>query len=141
MPVPDALEVETDGESSGHCDCCGRTSRSVRGWVHTPDGTLAAYFVHWTEGHLAENGANIDFIIGRWGEGSSAANRVAVSLLHFEDDQAGPSVMVIDARGRQIASSSLVGAALARDEVIGTPLAEQVFALIDAIYVQDPRFF
>ena len=141
MSAPADLEVELDGESSGHCDCCGRTTRNVKGWIHTPEGTLAAYFVQWTEGHLAENGANIDFIIGRWGDGASAEQRVAVSLIHFEDEEMGPSVMVTDAGGRPVSQSSLVGSALTREEVIGTPLAAQVFALIDAIFVQDPRFF
>ena len=141
MAAPVDLEVEPDGESSGHCDCCGSTTRMVKGWVHAPEGTLAAYFVRWTDGHLAENGANIDFIIGRWGEGASAENRVAVSLVHREDEETGPWVTVIDAHDRPVGTSSLVGSALTRDEVIGTPLAAQVFALIDAIYVQDSRFF
>ena len=29
------LEVETTGESSGHCDCCGRTSQTVWGFVRS----------------------------------------------------------------------------------------------------------
>jgi hypothetical protein len=141
MSVPANLEVEPDGESSGYCDCCGRTSRTVWGWVHSPEGTLASYFVQWTEEHLAENGANIDFIVGRWGEGSSAQDRVAVSLVHRGNKRDGPSVMVVDAHGRPISTSPLVGSALAREEVMGTPLAKQIFAMIDAIYVEDSRFF
>jgi hypothetical protein len=35
--------------------------------------------------------------------------------------------------------SKLYGRALKRDEVVGTPLAANVFALFDAVWLQDPR--
>jgi len=37
------------------------------------------------------------------------------------------------------ASGAALNSALKRSEIIGTPLASQVFALIDAIYMGDPR--
>ena len=49
--------------------------------------------------------------------------------------------MVIDATVRPISREDLAGSALAREDVIGTPLAAQVFSLTDAIYEQDGRFF
>lgn len=49
--------------------------------------------------------------------------------------------MVIDAHGRPSANGVLASMALRREDVIGTRLAEQVFALTDAIYEQDDRFF
>jgi len=135
------LTVEPTGESSGRCDCCGRQSRHVWGFVLSQEETVAAYFVHWTIGHLADVGANIDFIIGRWGDDTLSKDRVAVSLVHREQEDGAPAIMVIDAAERPVAASDLVGRALARDEVIGTPLATTVFALIDAIYLHDGRFF
>ena len=48
---------------------------------------------------------------------------------------------VIDAQGRPVASEDIADTALCREDVIGTPLAKQVFALTDAIYEQDERFF
>ena len=47
--------------------------------------------------------------------------------------------MVIDAETRPVADKSLVGKALRRDEVIGTPIAENAFAIVDAILAQDKR--
>jgi len=38
-----------------------------------------------------------------------------------------------------VAESDLVGRALRRDEVIGTPLAPVAFELVDAIWMQDER--
>ena len=138
----DEFEIEKAGESSGHCDCCGRTSRRVWGYVHQCRGpTVAAYFVTWTADHLVEMGANVDLILGRWGDGTSARDRVAVSLIHRDQEGSGAEVMVIDADQSNCGDGALAHSALRRDEVIGTPLAPQVFAIIDAIYIQDDRLF
>lgn len=64
-----------------------------------------------------------------------------MALVHFEQEGGTPALMVIDAQGRPAAKGDLAASGLRRDEVIGTPLAQQVFALTDAIYEQDGRFF
>jgi hypothetical protein len=113
-------------------------SRRVWGYIHSGPSALAAYFVHWTVGHVPDRGANIDLIIGRWGDNTNAADRYAVSLAYRQLD-AGPSFMVLDAGDRDIAKSSLVGRGLSRAEVVGHPIADDVFAICDAIWIQDPR--
>ncbi len=47
--------------------------------------------------------------------------------------------MVVDSQGRQAARGELASSHLKRSEVIGTPIAPQVFAIIDAIYLGDSR--
>src|SRR5436309_2288844 len=94
---PPRFEVEHMGENGGHCDCCGNESRCVWGAVRDGDTTLAAYWMHWTVGHLSEHGANLDLILGRWGDGASAHDRVLVSLLHRQQPDGSPALMVIDA--------------------------------------------
>jgi hypothetical protein len=132
----DQLEIEPDGSQDfGPCTCCGDDSRTVWGFVHRGNGTEAAYFVHWSLGKVAEHGAHVDLILGRWGEGTERADRYAVSL----EFRRGAGVAVIDATGRDIARHDLVARGLRRDEVIGTPLAQAVFDIIDAIWVQDGR--
>ena len=133
--------VEELGASSGHCDCCGNESRCVWGMVHDGDATVAAYWMHWTVGHLSEPGANLDLVVGQWGDEASADDRMVVSMVHREQQDGSPALMVIDATDRPIAKGELARTALARADVIGTPLAAQVFALVDAIYEQDGRFF
>ena len=135
------LEVELSEESSGYCDCCGRISRTIWGSIHGAGATVATYFVQWTEGHLEENGANFDLIIGPWGDNTSPEQRAAVSLLCRTDRDGGPAFMVIDAQDRPMLDSKLVGLALSRDEVVGTPLATQVFAILEAIWLNDSRLF
>src|SRR5262245_58702006 len=97
------LEAEPDGSADlGPCPCCGNMTRRVWGFIRTPKATLAAYFVQWTPGRVKDHGALFDLIVGRWGEGASAADRVAVTLdYRLLDD--GPGFMVIDATGRPTA--------------------------------------
>jgi hypothetical protein len=47
--------------------------------------------------------------------------------------------MVIDSGHRPANTSQLCGRALKRADVIGTPLASEVFQLVDAIWLQDAR--
>jgi hypothetical protein len=129
------------GEKSGDCACCSKTTRAIWGIVHAERAeTVASYFVNWTMGaDLADHPANMDLIIGAWGEGTGAPDRVAVSLL-YSVGEAGPAVTVLDASGRNIARNPLVGAALGRDEVVGTSVATLAFGLFDAVISQDARF-
>ena len=128
--------IELDGSQDfGPCECCGDNSRTVWGLVHRENCTEAAYFVHWSLGKAAEKGAHIDLILGPFGEGTERADRYAVSL----EFRQGFGVKVLDASVRSIARHSLVGRALAREDVIMTPLAQEVFEIIDTIWAQDVR--
>jgi hypothetical protein len=109
--------------------------------VHDGGATLAAYWMRWTVGHLSEPGANLDLVLGRWGDDATADDRFAVALMHRQQADGTPSLMVIDAAGRPMSDGDLATTALAREDVIGTPIAAQVFSLVDAIYEQDGRFF
>lgn len=135
------LTVEKLDESSGLCECCGTTSRCVWGLVHRGSETVAAYWMHWTAGHLQQHGANLDLVIGEWGENASAEKRAVVALEHRQQPDGSPALMVIDSAERPVARRDLAAAALTRADVIGSPIAEQVFAITDAIYLQDDRFF
>jgi hypothetical protein len=131
------FEIERLGESVGHCDCCGSDTHSIQGLINEADSTLAAYSVRWTDGHLVEAGADIQLIIGPWGDRTTESDRSVVSLRHLESPDGSRSVMVVDATPRP----GLAEHAMSRNDVIGTPLAAQVFALIDVIYLQDERMF
>jgi len=126
-----------DQRTFGPCDCCGNLTERVWGYVYEDEIALAAYFVEWTPGH-ADRAANFDLIIGKWGSDAEAANRSAVALA-FRHLPTGPAFMVIDAGDRPIAASSLVGAVLNREQVIGTPISQTAFAVCDAIYLKDHR--
>ena len=96
--------------------------------------------MHWTVGHLSEPGANLDLILGKWGDGTDGNDRFGIALVHRQLEDGTPSLMVIDADDR-FAGTDLAAKTLMRSDVIDTPLAEQVFSIVDAIYLQDGRFF
>jgi hypothetical protein len=138
MSRENKLTVETSGEKTfGPCDCCGKMTKRVWGFVYDADAALAAYFVEWTPGHEA-NSAAFDLIVGAWGDEADNSTRKAVSL-EFRKLENGPSFMVIDARTRSVANSPLISDALSRDEVIGNEIAIRAYSLCDTIYLEDPR--
>jgi hypothetical protein len=120
---------------TGRCECCGQVSRKVSGTVSTSDAAVAAYFVHWTIGHIGEQGAHFDLIVGRWGDGTAASDRIVVRLEHRIGPN-GPGVVVINAS--LAGFDRLAAQALTRDAVMATRAAD-IFGLYDAIIVQDPR--
>ena len=133
-----ALEIELGGINDlDFCECCGNRSRTVWGTVYNEGNLTAAYYVQWTPNRL-DHGANLDLVLGKWGEEASAAERSAVAL-EYRLLESGPAFMVIDATDRPMARSELVGQALNRSQVIGTPIAAEVFPIADAVLGQDPR--
>jgi hypothetical protein len=136
-PVPFFIEA-TERKDSEPCECCGEYTRRIRGFVHSEERAEAAYIVEWTRCKVAEHGANFDLIIGRWGEGAEATDRFAVSL-EYRQTETGPWFTVIDASSREVSRSELVGKALPRSEVIGTPLAKRVFDMVDSVWCSDSR--
>ena len=92
------MEIEPSGSNDyGPCECCGNMSRCIWGFVQSPTGPRAAYFVHWTLTRVADHGANFDLIIGEWGEGASAADRAVVSLAYRLDETSSQDMVVDEA--------------------------------------------
>jgi hypothetical protein len=99
---------------------------------------VAAYFVQWAVGRVADHGALFDLVLGRWGAGATAADRVLVTL-DYRITDTGPAFMVIDSAGRPADDPSMVGRALSRAEVVGQPVAAESFTVADAVLAQDAR--
>jgi len=112
-------------------------SRTVWGFVHSPEATLAAYFVQWTLGS-PNDGAHFDLIIGKWGDKTTSKDRQVTSVEYRVVDKQ-PGFMVIDATTRPIADNSLANTALRRDQVIDKPIAQDIFAIVDAVFMKEER--
>lgn len=140
MPESSTLRLEILPDSHktfGPCGCCGEMTSRVWGYVYQESDALAAYFVEWTPGHQGQQ-ANFDLIVGIWGEDTDASDRQAIAV-EFRKLESGPAFRVIDAKYRAVSKSTLIAEGLDRDSVIGAPLAAQVFAICDLIYLEDPR--
>jgi len=133
------LIVEPTGQKDfGPCECCGGTSRTVWGLVHEGRQSLASYFVQWKLGQVPRHGANFDLILGKWGEGAGPDDRVAVAL-QFRRTEKGPSFMVVDAQDRPTTRGDLAGAALGRDQVLGSSWEQVAYDVVDAVWLKDER--
>ncbi|MEN1973478.1 hypothetical protein WCE34_14305 [Luteimonas sp. MJ204] len=118
------------------CECCGKTTRGVSGWIEDSDKTLAAYLIHWTQSSK-DHDANFDLVFGNWGDLATANDRSVASFAYRPSEN---SFMVIDSRTRPAGQSNdLASFPLTRDEIVGTPLAPYLFGLLDAIWLQDSR--
>ena len=98
-------------------------------------GDAVAYICQWTVDG-PDHAANIDLVMGAWGNGTTADERALVSLLYRRSES---SFMVIDAAPRLEKVSGLASAALARNEVIGTWIAQSAFLVVDVVWDDDPR--
>jgi hypothetical protein len=126
-------------KNTGRCPCCGRVSRGISGLVQRDGSDQGSYFVHWTIGHVFENGADFHIVLCGWGKDADASDRYAVSL-EYRILDSGPAFMVVDARPDRVAKvGALADHCLKRSDVIGGPLAPVVFDICDAILAGDDR--
>lgn len=124
-------------ESTGHCDCCGNQSKTIWGDLADSSGTKAVYVVQWTVDQ-PKHMPNFDLVLGPWGNGASPSDRILVSLL-YQPRPGGGSFMVVNGHARLADNRGLCDRALERSEVVGTPLAKEVFLLVDALWLTEPR--
>jgi hypothetical protein len=138
-PLPDwrSFKAEQTGANVGHCGCCGCATKRVWGFIRRDGEAVASYFVGWAE-QRPGHGATFDLILGKWGDSATRLDRFAVAL-DYRMVESSPQFMVVDAQDRLTSSSGLVSTALKRSDVVGTTLAPQVFAIVDAIYMGDSR--
>jgi len=137
MSNEDIVRANFWNESTGHCDCCGKQSKTIWGDLADSSGAKAVYFVQWTVDE-PEHMPNVDIVIGPWGDETSPNDRVLVSLL-YQPRPGGGSFMVANGKGRPADDRSICSRALERADVVGTPLANQVFSLVDSLWLTEPR--
>jgi hypothetical protein len=136
----DMLSINPDGSRDfGPCECCGNFSRTVWGSIYHGQTMIATYIVQWTLNN-PEHGANFDLVIGKWDDddATSVKDRKTVALKYHNTD-GGTGFAVIDAADRMAGQPEFTNVALSRAQVIGTPLAADAFAMVDAIWLRDPR--
>jgi hypothetical protein len=132
------IKLEPEAASGGHCDCCGGTTCRVWGFAYHDGNSLGAYYVTWAIGR-PDHGARVDLVLGHWGDGTTAKDRYVVSMDYRVAEPGGPAFMVIDAQTGSLKDTKLADVLLSRKKIIGTPLATQVFTIVDAIWMKDGR--
>jgi len=127
--------IETGGAAgSGECPDCGAATRTVWGFVHENAVARATYYVRWTDSHL-DRGAQLLVSHGRWGDGTTPADRRSFGI----ECRGAAGFMLVDA-SEMPWHQAVLGAMLTRAEALGDRAKADVFAIVDAIVEQDPRW-
>jgi hypothetical protein len=133
------LRVEPSKSNDfGPCDCCGAMSRTVWGYLYEDDEARAVYYVQWTLGQVARHGANVDLLMGSWGDAATPEQRVAVSLVYRVGPH-GPEFASIDPDRREHAKTGLAAHLIPGRHVLGNRVGADAYAFMHAIFGQDPR--
>jgi hypothetical protein len=112
-------------------------NRTVWGDARVNGTQRATYYVQWQPERPLED-AVFFVILGPW-DRDLVAERVGVAA-KCRMTKRGPEFMVIDAANRSWgAAEKNAGVRLQRDQVVGTPLATELFAIVDQVMYQDAR--
>jgi hypothetical protein len=136
--MQDIMVEPTKHNDVGPCDCCGSMSRTVWGHLYVDGDSRAVYYVQWTLGQVPRHGANIDLLMGQWGEDSTPEQRVAVSIV-YRIGEHGPEFFSIDPDERPHAQSGLATNFIPGRHVLGNPVGADAYAFMHAILGQDQR--
>lgn len=128
------LAIEPTKESS--FACAEGLLRTVWGHVSKEDAAHAVYYVRWNDTDLGD--ATFLVAVGDWSEGATERDRDCVAAMARAID-GHLSFMLVDAADTSFADQISLGSMAAADSVRGTPLAAEVFHILDHVLVEDPR--
>ncbi|MGE0786361.1 MAG: hypothetical protein AB7S26_11780 [Sandaracinaceae bacterium] len=131
------IRVEPTKQNDVDCGDHG-VSRTVWGYLYVEEVARAVYYVQWTLERERENGANVDLVMGSWGDESTPEQRVAVSLVYRVGPD-GPELKSIDPDGRPHATNGLAAHLIPARHVLGNPVGADAYAFLHAVFGQDPR--
>ncbi|WP_243369078.1 hypothetical protein [Microvirga solisilvae] len=124
------------------CDCCGRQTIRVSGFLSREDYACAVYFASWTEGHVAEDGLRIILSVGGWGGSDHPRVRIAI-LCWIEDESI--SMMALDPfdeNGNPLRwndDEPFFGPFVRRERALGHPDMPEIFHLAEHVVEDDQR--
>ena len=116
----------------GICSCCGSETACTRGMVELDGIHVASYLIKWTVGDPSHG---MGWLVSL--NEQPSGRRVSVSL-SYSFEHSAFMVYLLGEYPWDTEDISGCGEILDRDRVIGTPLEEQVFLMVDEIWVNDP---
>lgn len=132
------LQLEQGNASAAVCDCCGKRSHTIRGFLSDEHGAYGVYFAGYTEGHTPQIGTLI-VSLGDWHDGAPPSAREAfVTKVRVLDGQ--PQVMLVGPEDSPWGDIGVLGPMLTREEALAHPRKADCFHAIDHILAEEPRF-
>ncbi|WP_058246497.1 hypothetical protein [Tropicibacter naphthalenivorans] len=127
------MTVQEGEVEQTQCNCCGKPTTVVTGYLTSGDYSAGWYTVGVTldaPGHLPL----LRLYIGDWSEGAGPDERWGFRI---GIDGDGPQLVDWSAEDRSEAAP--VFTPLDRAQVLGTPMERQIFTLVERILTQDSR--
>lgn len=136
--VPKPLTLEQGEESMPTaCECCGRYSRTVHGFVYRNDDAYAVYYAGWSEGH-PERGVTMAIAMGEWGDDSDASDRVSVGVRAFASSSE-IHFSILDPEESPWSRTDLLGDMIPRKVALHHPSLKEVFTIAEVLVEHDFR--
>ena len=132
------LSLELGEEEAGAiCDCCGRRSRTVHGFVYRNGDAFAVYYAGWSPEHL-DRGVTLAIATGEWAEGSGPADRVSIGLATYSKP-AEIQCTVLDPEQSPWGETPLFGKMLPRVTALRSRSLKSTLEVAEVVTREDPR--
>jgi len=128
----DAIEVTAERSEQTACACCGNTTNEVHGTLENDGEWLGHYMCRWSMQH-PEKGVIFQIGLGDWRDQAPADARWMFGAT-YSTETAG--FRLDDLRRNDGGTDATL---LDRSDIIDTPFAQEAFAMLDAVFMKDPR--
>jgi len=134
-----ALSLELGPEVANlACDHCGKTLKSVHGYIKKDDWAYSVYFATLQTGH-DDIEAGLSISIGKWWDDSAVDERSWVYMRVWPSESgSGFEIRVEEPEASRHVNSKILGRKLTRDEARQSPLLNDFFAVADYAIDNDP---
>jgi hypothetical protein len=130
------IRIEFEPPHQTTCECCGAETTRLTRFVHEDHAAYAVYYAAYGREHPDEVKAVVS--VGKWGEGSTPSDRIAVPLTLWQNDSEH-GVTVVDASDSPWNDVELLGRMLNREEALTHPRINDIFHITDHIFAEDPE--
>lgn len=129
--------VPGDSVNGPRCSCCGRDGRSVFGFVHRDDESIAFYYA-WLDPHRERRTVSLALSIGDWSPEGEASSRNAVAI-RFAGQGEEVTGMFLPPEESPYADREALGRFLTIEEIDGSPLRGDFLEAAEEVVLSDPE--
>lgn len=135
--ISDNYLIEFMGErDSSPCECCGEITTGIWGRAFLENSEVALYYICWTKNEYEQKGATYNIIYRNYDKENRQDAMIAID--YFNNDN-GVGFGILDAETNNLINTSQKLIKLDRDEILGMPFEPKLWALVDAIFLNDNR--
>ena len=132
------LQLEAgEADRPTRCDCCGRVSRTVHGFIYKDGDAYAVYYAGWSEGH-PDRGVTMAIAVGEWTDDSTTSDRVSVGI-ESRSTASEIQFSVLEPEQSPWGHTELLGAMLARPKALAHPVLPEIFEVAEYVVAHDER--